>query len=293
MSGLSRLSGSSFLSLEEFYSYKPFNLDIHKNLIELCKNNYSNSKTINTHGWRRVNTRTHTWISENNNEKNSKLRTDIRMCLNVINDTNFNKIYNKLKKLKITTKDHMMILVDQIFTNVIMAPTFVKIYTVLCKKLSYNKDFTFKRGTEIIRFRTLFFIKCKRTFGILIKLNSEEEIINTIFKFRENLNNYILFLGELYQKDMLMDEVINMCLTKLINTTNPQKSYQVKLICELMKVIGKRFHIRQYDQAIVHFNKILEIHKNKDRKYKMKEICLIMDLIDVADKENWVIRQSL
>ena len=274
----------SELSLEEFYSYRSFNLDIHKNLIELCRNTYSNlnSRIINASGWRRVNTRTRTWISSNKNEKNNALKTDIRMCLNVINNTNFDKIYNKLKNLKIITRDHMMILIDQIFTNVIMAPTFVKIYAVLCKNLS---SYYIKSGTDTIYFRKLFLKKCKISFEILIKLNGEDEIRDTIFKFKENLNNYILFLGELYMKDMLVDKIINLCFTKLIGTTSPQKSYQVKLICELMKVVGRKFYNRKYDKATAHFDKILEIEKSK--KYKMKEKCLIMDLKDVKNKEQW------
>nr|QBK89037.1 MAG: middle domain of initiation factor 4G [Mimivirus LCMiAC02] len=287
MSRLSGLSGLSVLSLKEFYSYKPLNLDIHKNLIELCKNNYSNSKTINTSGWRRVNTRAQTWISSNKKEKNSALRTDIRMCLNVINKGNFNKIYNKLKNLKITTRVHMMMLIDQIFTNVVMAPTFVKIYAVLCKNLSsyYIKS---RIDGDLIYFRKLFLKKCKITFEILIKLKDEEEIRGTIFKFRENLNNYILFLGELYQKDILMDKVINMIFSKLIGTTTPQKWYQVKLICELMKMVGKKLYSRKYDQITVHFNKLLKIAENKNKKYKMREICLIDDLVCVKNEEQWV-----
>jgi len=280
------MSGS-VLSLREFYSYKSLNLGINKNLIELRRNNYYNSRTINTSGWRRVNTRTQTWLSNNNKKQNDVLRTDIRMCLNVINHTNFSKIYNKLKKLKITTEDHMMILIDQIFTNVIMAPTFTKIYAVLCKNLLPYYIEIGKNKKDDVYFRKLFFKKCKITFGILIAVNSEQEIRNTIFKFKENLNNYVLFLGELYKKDMLMDKILNTCFTKLISTTTPQKSYQVKLICELMKVVGKRFYSRKYDQATLHFNKMLEIEKNEAKKYKIKEICLIMDLKDVYKKEKW------
>ena len=275
-----------FLTLEEFMKYKFLNPDEHPAIvpyIQTFRSKYKKNKS-NRGPWRKFESRNQwsaisqfTWTSD------EKMVGEIIVILNKMTAKKYDWVRSSIENLmkKIKNKKQLDSLINKIFEF-----GYRSILSELYAKLCKNLPKTIKVGETKYYFRKLFINKCQHMFKRAISIESDDDIENSEFTYKDNVVKCITFIGELYNHGVLPYKIIiRNCLNVLITIASPNKTYIINCICDLMKTVGKKLYNNSYEETEKCFQKIQEIQK--DKSYKTKERFHIMDLFDLREKENW------
>lgn len=270
---------SDQLSLEELMKYKDINKDI---LPEL--RDFANNLNFKTRGrgnaWKRSEPRLkNNWLLNKKftQDEDEKLYNQYTSILNKISGSNFNELAKEFINLQIKREDHLAKLVDTIFSKAIIESKFSEIYAKLSKELS---SYYIDQDNKRILFRELLISKCQEMFNHAITLPVEKsDGDNPVFKFKEQVTGFIVFLGELYNHELLTNKIIHSCFLLLLTKATNSRNYIVECICTLMKTVKDKFKENcpnEMEQLTAKF----ETLKNSGNLH-IKDKFAIMEILDI------------
>ncbi|XP_047138831.2 uncharacterized protein LOC124814829 [Hydra vulgaris] len=242
-----------------------------------------------------------------------ELARSMRGILNKLTPQKFKSLLDKMKELKIDTKEKLEITIDLIFEKAVNEPLFSETCANLCHCLidcfKQPKTGTFTPN-GIITFKRILLNKCQKEFDndSCDEKLLEEDISRTfdteaesklwkadldqrkIMNRRRMLGN-IRFIGELFKLKMISENIMHDCVIKLLKCEKVESAEdQLECLCILLATIGKdldhpkaKFRIDQY---FAQMSKIIDRKKISTRiKFAIK------DIIDLRSC-NWVPRRD-
>lgn len=308
------------LTIDEFRKYKSVNKDLLPELRSLANNLNRPNIPSGFRGQTNRNNRRGNWKKQQcnqpklpqnwllknklNRDEDEKLYSQMRTILNKLSDSNFNKLANELINLEIVNETHLSTLVDLIFRKAICESQYCVTYASLCTELSsYYIEVEVETPNECseesedlqepknerkqVYFREILLNKCQSMFEEAITLDKEfEESENeSIFKFKDQILSCMIFIGELFNKNLLTTKIVYSCFYLLFAKLQLNKAYTMDCICLLMKTVGKKFSREapnQYSTCFEHMIKLMD-SGNLDMRDKFG----IMDVMDLQKKEGW------
>ena len=127
-------------------------------------------------------------------------------------------------------------MIDQIFEQALLQPTFCELYSNLCFKIHNTDSLKSKFTKELLR-------KCQEEFEKDAQeppseLSSNEKM-EYEFKTKKRTLSNIKFIGELYKNKILVVPVIHVCIKRLLRQTPEQPDEeQLESLCKLFINIG-------------------------------------------------------
>jgi len=204
----------------------------------------------------------------------------------------------KIVKCCFSTLEYTELLVDCLYIKAITEPRFSVVYASLCVKLSQIKP-----GYEVTKdnnFKKILIKRCQYEFenkqrpppipengSPQEKLDLEEKGN----KIRARNDGAVIFIGELFLRQMLSERVMFLCLKTLL-TQEPEKSEPGDLenFCKLLSTIGKNLDVPKCMNAMnKYFELISQLSKNKQLSPRIR--FLFMDVIDLR-KRQWIPKQK-
>ena len=308
------------LTLDKLSKYKSLNNDMLPELVDYYnKNKYKFNKQYNN-GWKKTGNRNHLKHFEKRlvplkprrpkptKSDDEKLYSEFRGILNKLTEQTFDNLSNDLVALEITTKDHLAKLADLIFQKGIIDIEFSLLYGKLSKKLAgyYIVDDFIEDGEEEkekekekeedddkeivdkkVYFRELLISECQITFNSCImydpKSKEDQKVVS-----KHKATGSMIFIGSLYNCDMLTNKIINSCFLLLlmkINAGNPN-GYLVDCFSELMKTVGKIFTCRCVQETELIYQRIDLLIKSG--KLDNRDRFALMDLVDLRKSGKWI-----
>ncbi|AYV78214.1 MAG: eukaryotic translation initiation factor 4G [Edafosvirus sp.] len=281
--------------IDIFMKYREFNIDIPVELLGLVDRNKRPLKQKREHReggsagiWRKIDPRfKNSWITTNklNQDVDEKLYSSMRGILNKLSADNFDKLIDELMSLSITSKEHLDELATIIFHKAISEQTFSIMYAKLCNKLlpyyiEKEGDSAGASGQKIF-YREFLLNKCQEMFESCTSKHDPNDIS------KERILGCIVFIGELYNANILTNPIIYGCfLTLMVNITK-QCVYSLDSLCTLMTIVGKEFCKKdkiKADHCLKKMEQLLE-----STEISMRERFMIRDVIDKKVKEHWLL----
>lgn len=147
--------------------------------------------------------------------------------LNKMTNQTFVKLSEKYLEIAQTKLDGkeltglIKLLIDQIFEQALLQPSFCNLYASLCVKLD----------SSIKSFKKELLGKCQEEFQKDNQVYDSEELE---FKAKKRTLGNIKFISELFKNKMLVNPVIHLCINKLLHPDEEQ----LELLCKLLLNIG-------------------------------------------------------
>ena len=270
---------SSQLSVESFYQYRDSNMNMLEELIDFyntCKNaqltqkhNNTQKNNMDSNDWKRHDPNNMLTTIKRNRDDDEILFAKMRSILNKLSDDNFLILVEEIKKLEINETQYLDKLAEFIFTKALDEPKFCIRYAKLAYEFASCKDY----NTPTLSFRKLTIKRCQIKFAELPKAN------------RENAKGCMMFIGELYNYNLIPIKIIMYCFGELMKQNGGQSftsEYSIECIFMFMKVIGERLWILHNDESVQLFEKFSVLLKND--KLSNKEKFCVMDIIDLKKK---------
>lgn len=203
-------------------------------------------------------------------------------CLNKMTNLTFDKLSDQY--LEIALKEDELVgllklLIDQIFQQALLQPTFCELYSNLCFKI-YSND------TLKTNFTRTLLKKCQEEFekdnqGPPEDLDPEE-ILEYEFKAKRRTLSNIKFIGELYKNKMLVVPVIHVCIKKLLNQNLDEPDEEkLESLCKLFGNVGKEIDNEKSSKIINGYFSQLE---NLKTKVSPRIRFMIEDTIDLRNQ---------
>jgi len=144
--------------------------------------------------------------------------------MNKLNKDNYDATLKKILSCKIETNDELCGFVSLVLSKAMNDRISISNYAMLCSdvKNRYIVD-----SDKKIYFKNILCNKCQLTFDSIIKNESKESKMSN--------TNFCIFLGELYNEDVLPQKIILICLDELIKTIELGDS--LSCLCEFFPTI--------------------------------------------------------
>ena len=219
-----------------------------------------------------------------NNKKNDNIKKEF---------TNF--IINEIK-----SQNQINIIINKIFNNIISENTYVHIYASFCSELSnfnikgekYSNDvvksYNQHRYKKISFKNNLIKISMEKNYKLLNIIIKEKRNNNNIYSIKRHFINSTLFIGELFNYDMIHINLLDYYIGNLINLylKNEHEVIVDEIIvsvCNILTLCGSKLNSNIYINRLnYYFNLLSTIKKSCNTRIKY----LIMDLEDLK-KCNW------
>ena len=303
-------------SLDIIYKLKNENKELPPELFDFVeanktktniKNDNSSSNTliiggikVNNNGgqWRKHESKIKTnWLINNklNQTSNDKISASFKEILNKLNKDNFDKMVTDIQNIDITMKEQLEELSELILNKSICEQIYSNLYAKLCFTLLPN---CIEEGEKKYYFRDYLLNKCQKKFTLFTMTACSEE--TSIPK--ATVIGTMKFIGELYNVKIIPDQIMRMCLDKLLSKLDNKKStifdsistnqkcvYNVDGVCILLATSGKQMGKQDKKNAqeyILKIKKIIESVNNNQTDYEVskREVFLMMDMLDKLDK---------
>lgn len=203
---------------------------------------------------------------------NDKLYDSIRNKLNKLSKDNFDDMVKELLELPITSLDNITELVNIIVDKAVAEKLYVSLYAKLCKEFMPYVTIV---ETKKIAFRDILISKCQNYYTTYTSSK------NTIAK--EIKIGFMSFLGYLYVEQVIIYKIVSVCINNLIcnYTTIPNS---IELLTTLIKIVGSLMARERNGEMKEYMRLITEI---KSKNLQLRDKFMIMDLIDLVEKEQW------
>lgn len=235
-------------------------------------------KTKTSYGnWKKPSNYKNNWLLEKKLNKNDdeKIESKCKGILNKISDSNFDEMIEELLSLEINTDDQLNILVNQIFKKAVIERNFNHMYAKLCFKLLHIFIVVNNQNRY---FRVLFINKCQHMFEAISKVNTEKDLIDSEFKSKEEINGLISFVGELYNHNILNDNIIYGCVLTLLIGIDSNRWSSIEQTCTLIESIKTKFKKSSNKNYKNVMNELTKIQKRTD--IQMKDKFILMDILE-------------
>ena len=236
----------------------------------------------------------------------NEIKKKITNILNKVSDENFKNQSEQLIKIVLENVHNSIQLHEtakQILYKSVLEPKYIKIYALICKKLSHLnikgnislnelkiQNNTSKKSKNTKRqlykkhsfLRELLDISMEEYFKILKKSYSEE----ITYTEKKKIINIMHLIGELYMQNIIYSNIIHNIIQSILFSNNCD--LELELLCKLISTAGKKLDNPSYK---IHINKYFK-EMNKIISYKKGRIkYLMMDVLDLR-KSNWVIKSN-
>jgi translation initiation factor 4G len=218
------------------------------------------------------------WLVTNktNQDENEKIYSSIRGILNKISEKKFDIMTEELMNLMSTDNinvNHLEELASIIFQKALSEPKYSQLYSKLCIKLApyYIED-----GEKQVFFRELLLNKCQALFEECISKQDDIEIS------KERVMGCMTFIGELYNINLLTNNIIYGCFMALLVKIALKCVYTIESTCVLMSVIGKEFVRKDITKVEICINKISQLLTSTE--ISKREKFMIQDVIENIKK---------
>ncbi|XP_015110122.1 eukaryotic translation initiation factor [Diachasma alloeum] len=224
--------------------------------------------------------------------KHPSLSKKIRSILNKVTPSNFQNLLEQMKGLNIESEDDENGIISQFFEKAIDEPMYSRTYALLCKQFVLVQP-------KILHLRSLIISRCESEFDKhksldILKAKKLEELEGTTDESskkllqeelrqmneenpKEFLGN-ILFIGELYNEDLLSNYFLHKIIQHLLLNSNET---HLEYLCKLLKISGKNFEFRDDDQS-TYYEKLSEMSLQSGLSTRIK--FMIEELIDVRSR---------
>lgn len=200
-----------------------------------------------------------------------------------------------MKGLNIESKDDENEIINQFFEKAIDEPMYSRTYALLCKQFVLVQP-------NILHLRSLILTRCESEFEKhksldILKAKKQEELEkiteNTeettedssrklledeLKQMNKEFMGNILFIGELYNEDLLSNYFLHKIIQHLLLDSNET---HLEYLCKLLKISGRNFEFRDEDQS-TYYDKLSEISLKDGLSTRIK--FMIEDVIDVRAK---------
>ncbi|EXB38362.1 Eukaryotic translation initiation factor 4G [Morus notabilis] len=236
-------------------------------------------------------------------EEEAKQR-QLKRILNKLTPQNFERLFERVKAVKIDNAGTLRGVTAQIFDKALMEPTFCEMYANICYHLSGELP-GFNEENEKITFKRLLINKCQEEFergereqeeaykADEVKQSQVEREEKGMEARRRMLGN-IRLIGELYKKKMLTERIMHECIQKLLAAQGQHQTpdeEDVEALCILMSTIGE---IIDHPIAKEHMDAYFEGMKNLSNNMNLSSRVRFMlkDAIDLR-KNKWQQRRKV
>jgi len=231
-------------------------------------------------------------------DKDAKsLEQETLFIMNRLTPTNFERLAGEMRKLKVTTYEHLQELVKIFFDKVTIETKFVSAYAQLCKVMAQLKvppppGLKESQAT----FRVVMLTKCQQEFEAdktvvfedpekkRKELEAEiapdtpkrkDQIDFTLYQMKlRRLKFYgnIRFIGELFKLGMLTENIMHDCIFRLLKARDDDSLLS---LCNLVTTVGKHLDTEKakarMDQYFAQMTKIAEERKSRI-KFTLKDV---------------------
>lgn len=282
------------ISLDEFLKHKTTNREMLPELVEFYNTNKNRFNKVNNH-WRKFDQKqdqykqddqykqSENWLVANKFKQNDeeKLYSQFRSILNKLSNSNFDNLAKELTTLEIGKSEHLAKLAEFIFNKAIIESKFAVMYAKLAKELS---GYSIKEEEKMIYFRELLINKCQIMFNDC--LSYTPDVSNKTLITKEIAVGCMIFIGELYNIELLTNKIINSCFLLLLVNVGQNKDYIVDCVCALVRTAGNTFIQKSNNEAIIVLDKIEKIIMNTVELSKRDRFAL-KDIIDLKKVNGW------
>lgn len=171
----------------------------------------------------------------------------------------------------------LKILIDRIFEQALLQPTFCHMYSLLCEKIHKKMKI----------FRMVLLNKCQEEFelGTVERNNDMDEIEKEDHKFKtkKRMLSNINFIAELFKTNVIVEPVMYECFNHLLkNQTkeNPDEE-QIEAVCKLMINVGNIIDPDRVNKRIDGY--ILQLKDLQKCNVSARIRFMIDDLVDIRD----------
>lgn len=264
---------------------------------------------------------------ETGDEITSKVK-QVRSLLNKLTLEKFDRIFQQIVDIDITTLEVLTGIVKEIFEKPLYEPKFSSMYAELCKRLDMTIQpiLDKKEPSGNLNFRRILLNNCKEEFTRFSSgtkegesgketddadkdesetkasatkpdkeptpVEKEEEEMKALEAKRRMLAN-IRFIGELYLKDLLRESIIHKnCIRKLLTLASESYEEEVlEAVCKLISKTGAKLSTSQGASTHIdyYFNVLLDLCKDKRVPARIR--FMIQDLVEQRDN-NWKVRRE-
>jgi translation initiation factor 4G len=221
------------------------------------------------------------WKSSQTTDKLTVLKTKINGLLNKITVDNFSKLVHRLLKFPINSAESLEVFINVIYDKMKSEHYFIPLYGILIDKLyNKNKKWVFENNEKmIISMRTIIVDLCQYDFKYVLQpmVKSTDDEQNLIDK-KIRIGS-ILIIGELYNRKLIADKVLRICMNEFLVEDSDKVEYACKLLTHIWKKLYERN--RKYLEECT--SKLETFSGNNSINPRIK--FAVMDVIDLYKKK--------
>jgi len=175
--------------------------------------------------------------AKGNRESDEVFKGKVRLILNKLTPEKFEKLFEQFCEIGIENVEALKMAIDEIFDKALGEMVFGSMYAVLCQRLSEKlPEFVDEEGNKM-SFRRLLLNKCQEEFEKESEIAACKEDLERMKMKRRMLGN-IHFIGELYLKRMLKENIMYFCIAKLVGEPESPDDEDIEALCKLLTTIG-------------------------------------------------------
>ena len=176
----------------------------------------------------------------------------------------------------------LKLLIDRIFEQALLQPTFCPMYSSLCEKIHCRMK----------KFRMVLLNKCQEEFERGSEEPSEElsdrEKDDFRFKAKKRMLGNIKFIGELFKNKILVEPVMYECFNQLLNnqTLESPDEEQTEALCKLMLNVGNILdHEKARKRMNGYFDQMKEIQNGGFISHRIK---FLLQDVEELRQNKWI-----
>lgn len=209
-------------------------------------------------------------------ESNEVVMKEIQGILNKMTETNYERLADQLKKIKLSSKEQLEKMAELIFNKALTEANFSHMYAKVCRKLINIKieDETTKESKRPFTLAMILLTRCQHEFEVELNRkieNADEETENKIKKRRIGL---MRFIGELHNVNLLHQKVIDTCLLTILDKGNET---MIEYACKLLSTVKEKYKDRTDETYMDIKCKLIDLKKT-EMSSRVK--FLVMDLLE-------------
>jgi len=177
----------------------------------------------------------------------SALLRETASCLNNISPENIHLSRHKFCSMNVGSTADLIVVANFVVDKAVAEPLFASVYADLCvagaAKFAEFLDTSTTSGKPIT-FKELLINWCKEVFESKSDVETEgltaREAMRAVDKDKTRALGTIRFLGELYNKGLLPEQMMHACLRGFLLDVDTPEEQELECLCKLIMTVGKR-----------------------------------------------------
>uniref|UniRef100_UPI00358DDA42 eukaryotic translation initiation factor 4 gamma 1-like n=1 Tax=Myxine glutinosa TaxID=7769 RepID=UPI00358DDA42 len=210
-----------------------------------------------------------------------------RVLLNKMTPENFGRLINQMKRVNITKEEDLEDIVQLVLDKAIKESKFSEVYAHVCHHLAKIEVQGRDKPGKVLNFHTLLIESCKNELRMGNDANSSSDDDASKEKGRQRALGHVVFIGELFNAQVLDESFITNTGKGLLQDGNEQS---LECFCRLIGIAGKVIDSTQakmMDEYFTFLDKLM-----KERKMVPRIRFMLQDLVDLR-MHNWIPRRKV